>query len=357
MIKRFLIASACATVLLNPAWAWSQWDDFKVGHLEAGRVIDFNDNRLITTSEGQSYSLFFALVAEDRGAFESILQWTEHHLSSGDLSKRLPAWLWGQLPESRVIDSNNAVDSDMWFAYCLLEAARLWDRPDYRVKALALLDLLKTQVREVPSLGKVLLPGQYGFEKADTLTLNPSYYPLFLLRRFAVEDDYWQAVFDGCLRATLRCAPNGFAPDWVTFAKDGTVVSSTDSLGSYNAIRVYLWAGMMSKDDPVRARLKAHFAPMLRLTEAMNVPAEKIDVQASRSNGSGSLGFAASLLPLMDEEKSAALIRTYLQVSPIVKENYYRNVLTLFGLGFDERQFAFDRHGFVYFPKRVKGGR
>ena len=67
--------------------------------------------------------------------------------------------------------------------------------------------------------------------------------------------------------------------------------------------------------------------------------------------------FAASLLPLMDQEKSAALIRTYLQASPIVKENYYRNVLTLFGLGFDERQFAFDRHGFVYFPKRVKGGR
>lgn len=354
MIKRVLLSTILAGALATSAQAWTAWNTFKHEQYEAGRVIDFNDDRLITTSEGQSYSLFFALVAGDKAAFESLLTWTETHLSKGNLTKTLPAWLWGSQPQPGVIDSNNAVDSDMWIAYCLLEAARLWNRPDYHQKAMALLDLLKTQVREIPSIGKVLLPGQYGFDKEDAVTLNPSYYPLFLLRRFAVEDAYWNPVFDGCLRATLRSAPNGFAPDWVTFAKDGSIASSTDPVGSYNAIRVYLWAGMMAKSDPIRARLKAYFAPMIRLTESMNVPAEKVDVIGARANGPGSLGFAACLLPLMDDNRQAALIRTYLNASPIVKENYYRNVLTLFGMGFDQREFAFDRNGFVYFPKSMK---
>ena len=222
-----------------------------------------------------------------------------------------------------------------------MEAARLCDEPRYREKGLALLTLLKTQVREIPTLGKVLLPGQYGFEKDGRTTLNPSYFPLFLLRRFAIEDAYWNDVFEGCLRATLRSSPNGFAPDWVRFEKDGSIVTE-ESVGSYNAIRVYLWAGMMSPKDPVRALLKKHFAPMVRLTETMNVPAENVEVNTARANGPGSLGFAACVLPLMDDNKHAALIRTYLTAEPIVKENYYRNVLTLFGLGFDQREFAFD---------------
>ena len=350
MMKRILLAMVLAGAMSMPAQAWQSWDAFKSANYEAGRVIDYNDNRLITTSEGQSYALFFALAAGDKATFETMLKWTETHLSAGDLSKHLPAWLWGKAPEGRVIDSNNAVDSDMWIAYCLLEAARLWDEPRYREKGLALLTLLKTQVREIPTLGKVLLPGQYGFEKDGRTTLNPSYFPLLLLRRFAIEDAYWNDVFEGCLRATLRSSPNGFAPDWVRFEKDGSIVTE-ESVGSYNAIRVYLWAGMMSPKDPVRALLKKHFAPMVRLTETMNVPAENVEVNTARANGPGSLGFAACVLPLMDDNKHAALIRTYLTAEPIVKENYYRNVLTLFGLGFDQREFAFDQNGFVYFPR------
>ena len=59
------------------------------------QVIDHDaDDR--TTSEGQAYGMFFALVANDRSQFDRILHWTEQNLADGDLSAHLPAWLWGR---------------------------------------------------------------------------------------------------------------------------------------------------------------------------------------------------------------------------------------------------------------------
>lgn len=350
MMKRLLWV-ALSSVIAGQAFAWPAWDTFKVEQLQSGRVIDFNDERLITTSEGQSYALFFALVADDQKAFAEMLSWTEKHLAKGQLSKNLPAWLWGERPTPAVIDTNNALDSDMWIAYCLLEAGRLWNKSEYTEKGLALLKLLETQVREIAHVGKVLLPGHVGFEKNGNITINSSYYPLFLLRRFAQEDASWQAVFDGCLRATLQSAPNGFAPDWATFDKDGNLTSTSDPIGSYNAIRVYLWAGMMSTKDPVRRVLKDHFAPMIRLTESLNLPPEKVDTQKLQANHVGPVGFGACLLPLMDKNAHLALIRTYLTSTPIVKDNYYQNVLMLFAQGYDKGLYRFDEMGFLHRPK------
>ena len=64
--------------------AWTDWETFKSVSMESGRVIDPSDSRLIPTSEGESYALFFALVAGDTAAFESILAWTENNLAAGD---------------------------------------------------------------------------------------------------------------------------------------------------------------------------------------------------------------------------------------------------------------------------------
>src|SRR5262245_59484834 len=63
------------------------------------RVIDHDDGER-TTSEAQAYSMFFALVANDRPRFDRLLQWTELNLASGDLAAHLPAWLWGRDPKT-----------------------------------------------------------------------------------------------------------------------------------------------------------------------------------------------------------------------------------------------------------------
>ncbi|PTB84385.1 hypothetical protein C9988_04710, partial [Pseudidiomarina aestuarii] len=73
-----------------------------------GRIIDRSDSRLITTSEGQSYAMFFALIANDEARFEQLYKWTEDNLSRGQLSQNLPAWLWGEAATDdwRIIDEN-----------------------------------------------------------------------------------------------------------------------------------------------------------------------------------------------------------------------------------------------------------
>ena len=75
-------------------------------------------------------------------------------------------------------------------------------------------------------------------------------------------------------------------------------------------------------------------------------------------NKAGNPGFAACILELAERtpsaQKAAARIRTMLTAMPVQKDNYYTNMLILFGLGFDYRLFAFDENGRVWFPRAAK---
>ncbi len=69
---------------------WTLWRSYSARFIDdQGRVIDPSGNR--TTSQGQAYALFFALVADDRPRFDRILEWTNYNLALGDLGARLPA--------------------------------------------------------------------------------------------------------------------------------------------------------------------------------------------------------------------------------------------------------------------------
>jgi hypothetical protein len=82
---------------------------------------------------GQSYGLFFALVANDHERFDRLLHWTNNNLAGGDLGTRLPGWLWGKTPggQWQILDQHSASDADLWIAYSLCEAGRLWRQPLY----------------------------------------------------------------------------------------------------------------------------------------------------------------------------------------------------------------------------------
>jgi endoglucanase len=64
--------------------------------------------------------------------FDRLLHWTQANLAGGDLQTHLPAWLWGK--QGRPVEDsrpNSASDADVWMAYALIEAGRLWNVPVY----------------------------------------------------------------------------------------------------------------------------------------------------------------------------------------------------------------------------------
>jgi len=356
-----LRALCCAMVLALPGYAgaadctWPAWDAFRTELISAdGRVIDRSSPRALTTSEGQAYGLFFALLANDRESFAGLLAWTQNNLAGGDLTRRLPAWQWGadSAGDWTVLDANNASDADLWLAYSLLEAGRLWQRPDYlALGERVLARSAKQTLRRLPGLGWMLLPADHGFESEQGWRLNPSYLAPQLLTRFAASDARWAEVARNARRLLREGAPLGLAPDWLLWRRERGWAADPEhgSAGDYDAIRVYLWLGMLDAAAPGRDELQRHFAPMVELTAQLGAPPENIDAASGKASGTGPLGFSAALLPLLAarEQSQPALQqqRERLRRQPPAVEAYYDRVLALFGQGWDERRYRFDAEG------------
>ncbi|WP_022957535.1 cellulose synthase complex periplasmic endoglucanase BcsZ [Spongiibacter tropicus] len=337
---------------------WPQWETFAAQYIDKGRVVDGSDPRQITTSEGQAYGLFFALIAGDRARFDQLLNWTETHLAAGDLSRHLPAWLWGQDADGgwRVLDQNAASDADLWMVYALNEAGRLWREHRYRSKAYWLAKrIVADESRVVAEHDRLLLPGPEGFVLADgDYRLNPSYVPPQLLQSFAHNYPHsaWPAMAASSQRWLLAASPKGFAPDWLRW-RDGQILPDPKhgSQGSYDAIRVYLWLGMMHADAEGRDALLAGYTPMIDAVLAQNAVPERWNAVSGEYRGRGPFGFKAAMLPLLKmAEQELAASRFAADVVQAQSESkgrqaYYSQVLSLFGLGWWQGRYRFDAQG------------
>lgn len=332
---------------------WHDWEQFQRMMISGqGRVIDASDPRHITTSEGQSYAMFFALVNNDRLLFRRLVRWTENNLAQGDLTVHLPAWLWGRNSEGlwQVLDANTASDSNLWIAYSLLEAGRLWDEHSYTVLGhLILQRMAKEEVVNVPGFGYLLAPGKHGFSHQNTWRFNPSYLPPQLLARIAQTQPAtpWAELLTNTPRFLIETAPLGLAPDWVSYTGGWTHQHDDEQVGSYDAIRVYLWVGMLHPDSAHGDTLKAHFKRGLLSLAKHRLPAEKMGVLQSSAQGVGPSGFSAALLPLLSDTPLAQEQHQRLQHIAQAEQGYYNQVLLLFGKGWEEKRYFFDQHGYL----------
>lgn len=332
---------------------WAEWRSFVQRHIEAnGRVVDFFNADLRSTSESQSYALFFALVDNDPVLFDRVLGWTRRNLSGGRPDLNLPAWLWGKDKDGnwRVLDENTASDGELWIAYALAEASRLWKRPGLLASARQILALMrKAEVVELPGFGSMLLPGRQGFVQADRWTLNPSYLPLFVLRRFAAIDPKgpWGRMAERNVAMIRESAPVGFAPDWIAWnGKSFVMDPAKGGIGSYDAIRCYLWAGMTDAGDPLRRRLLDALSGPAAMLRAQGRMAEKVQVRQGVGTGTGPAGFSAALLPYLAAMNQPALLRAEQARIPADGNlNYYERVLVLFGKGWLDRRYRFSADG------------
>ncbi len=343
--------------------AWPAFAEFQSRFIDpAGKVVDFSDANQHTTSEGQAYALFFSLVANDRKLFDKILDWTGKNLVEGELTTDLPAWEWANAGDKKnsVLDTNSASDADLWLSYTLLEAGRLWDEPRYTQIGKALAEhILTSEVEDIPGLGWTLMPGRWGFiEDAVTWRLNPSYVPIPLLTYFALylDEPRWSDVLESS-KTLIAATSHGFASDWIVYRhpKGFMPDKKTNARGSYDAIRVYLWAGFIAPTDDSRAELLARLAGMRAALTELAIPPESIDTRVGKPEGQGPIGFSAALIPYLTatgdfEAAEAQRQRVRGHKPPAEPLGYYGSALSLFGLGFDEGRFAFQLDGQLATP-------
>ncbi|KAF1047130.1 MAG: Endoglucanase [Herbaspirillum frisingense] len=367
-------ALACLPALAaGPACAprnWPLWESWASRYVQDdGRVLESSMQQNHSTSEGQAYNMLFALVANDPQRFDHLWRWTTANMLGSDLATRLPGWLWGQGKDGQwqLQDANSASDADLWMAYALLEAARAWQRPDYRKDALRLLATIQARmVADLPGLGKMVLPGPEGFVQRNILwTLNPSYLPLPVLRRLAKEQPAgpWKQVADNTVKMIRDASPKGYVADWIgyrmTASQAGRFVvdPAKGDVGSYDAIRVYLWAGMTPPRDAGFAPLHAALAGMGQATAASGVPPEKVLATSGAIEGKAPFGFSAALVPYftakgdarmaeqMRRGAQAGIDAAFAAAGQRADMLYYNIMLSLFGLGWAEQRYQFRDDG------------
>lgn len=369
MKRRDLLLTLALLPLLRPAaqaagplrqadCGWmAAWQHFSTHFMQAdGRIIDRSVGEGISTSEGQAYAAFFALVADDRPRFEAILGWARANLAGGDFSSRLMAWKWGKRADQQwgVLDANPASDADLWLAYTLFEAARLWQHRPYHATALQICGRLEHEVIvDLAGIGPILLPGPQGFAlKGGGWRVNPSYQPLFLLRGLAREipGGPWQGLIGSTMALLQAVTVQQLAPDWAMVTPRQGFALEAEAPGAYDAIRVYLWAGMTAETDPERPRLLAQLRGILSAEARPEGLPERFDVRTGKGEGRAGAGLSIALLPYFDAlatpaaATAAARIRARFAAQPL-PDIYYDQVLSLFATGYSEGRYRFARDG------------
>ena len=126
--------------------------------------------------------------------------------------------------------------------------------------------------------------------------------------------------------------------------------------GSYDAIRVYLWAGMIDPDDPSRDLILNAVPAMSGYLANHDAPPEKVSDQGIPAEQDGPVGFSAAVLPYLraypefSTGTARQLIRLNAQkdaTSGLYGKDiaYYDQNLALFATGFLDARFRFGPAG------------
>jgi endoglucanase len=191
--------------------------------------------------------------------------------------------------------------------------------------------------------------------------------PLFLFERLAAADPAgpWRQIALDIPRMIEQSARHGYVMDWVNYIPgDGFYPAppmqtgnrdSEQSGGSYDAIRVYLWAGMMHPSAAGRQALLQNLSGMEAYLREHPIPPERVAPSGAVIDANAPAGFSAAVIPLLaacQEKQALAQQRARLEQSrnPLTGlygpgQRYYDQVLTLFSEGWSGGFFSFDPNG------------
>lgn len=248
MVQRSLAMLALIFSVTFSTVAWGatlDWPQFKSRFLMAdGRIVD-SGNKNISHTEGQGFGMLFALAANDRQSFDKIWSWTQTNLKNP--KNGLFYWKFNPVASDPISDKNNASDGDTLIAWALLKAGEQWSVPAYSQASDEIMAaLIKLTVVSYAGY-RVMLPGYKDFQKADVVTLNPSYFVFPAWRDFArrTHQVVWQQLIkDGeTLLGKMHFGQANLPTDWVTLDPRGQLspAKAWPARVSYDAIRIPLY--------------------------------------------------------------------------------------------------------------------
>jgi endoglucanase len=153
--------------------------------------------------------------------------------------------------------------------------------------------------------------------------------------------------------------------DWVA-AGDGTLrpsVAPADSssaheampVGSYDAIRVYLWLGIADRETPRLHALLGAVPGMAATLKGSVVPPLQVNASGNVLNPNGTIGFSAAVAPYLDALRMKPQAQAQMDRLVATKDAttglygrgaaYYDQSLALFALGWSNQQYRFERDG------------
>ena len=210
--------------------------------------------------------------------------------------------------------------------------------------------------------GPMLIPGEKYFRFGSALVVNPSYLPPFLLASLAEAQPQgpWREMLENLPALIRKTAPYGFSPDWVSYDPNRGYFPAPQGVeGSYNAIRVYLWAGMTNRETPGAPQILDSLWGMALYMQSHDLPPLREDYQTGVVQGDGPSGFSAALLPFLARFEMADAIRV--QLARLAAErspatglyghppfHYYDQNLALFGYGWYDHIYRMGPHGNVH---------
>jgi endo-1,4-beta-D-glucanase Y len=255
--RNFVFAVWSIAALLSvasPLSARSQeatWSTFKRLFVTGeGRVVD-DANNDVSHSEGQGYGLILAEANNDRETFQRVWNWTEQNLRKRN--DHLLAWRWlNNSPNGHVPDTNNATDGDLLIAWGLARGGSAWGDVSLQGVARDIARDVRQEMLRPSKYGPILLPGEYGFERAGGIVINLSYWVFPAFRELAKIDPSpdWQLLEQSGLKLVeaARFSPWGLPPDWLLLGPNSmSIPEGFESVYGYNAVRIPLymaWAGI-----------------------------------------------------------------------------------------------------------------
>jgi endoglucanase len=141
------------------------------------------------------------------------------------------------------------------------------------------------------------------------------------------------------------------APAMTTGNKDSDIPG-----GSYDAIRVYLWAGMIDSSGTIRAQVLSSIPGMSVYLFSHDAPPEKISDMGIPLPQNGPIGFTAAVLPylrafpdnsLISAKQMVRMSKNRDSLTGLYGKNpaYYDQNLALFSTGFLDGRFRFGPGG------------